>query len=142
MKPNLFFSMAALSAGLLFGFGMSLSGMIDPVKVIGFLDLAGDWDPSLAFVMGGALMVFIPGYRILIKPRSKPAAAESFAISKLTHIDKPLIVGAVLFGLGWGIAGICPGPAISSLSFGNLQMLGFVMSMVIGSLIAKKLQKQ
>ncbi|WP_264876029.1 YeeE/YedE family protein [Vibrio agarivorans] len=141
MKPNFLFSVSALSAGLLFGLGMSLSGMIDPDKVIGFLDLAGEWDPSLAFVMGGALAVFVPGYQLLIKPRSKPVAAESFSISIKRAIDKPLIGGAVLFGLGWGLSGICPGPAITSLSFGNGQMLLFVLAMVGGSLLVQKVQK-
>ncbi|MDR9830456.1 YeeE/YedE family protein [Vibrio sp. FNV 38] len=140
MKSTFLFSVIALISGLFFGFGMTISGMVDPVKVIGFLDLAGDWDPSLAFVMGGALLVFAPSYALIIKPRAQPIIAQSFSLNVKKQLDRPLIVGAILFGLGWGIAGICPGPAITSLPFGNIQIGGFVASMLIGSLIAKRFQ--
>ncbi|MGL6312400.1 DUF6691 family protein [Vibrio sp. WXL103] len=138
MKQGTVTSLTALVAGLLFGFGMSFSGMVDPQKVIGFLDLAGEWDPSLAFVMGGALAVFIPGYQWLVKPRAKPLAGESFSVSLKTAVDKPLVGGAVLFGIGWGITGICPGPAITSLSFGNPLICLFVLAMLAGSMIVTK----
>ncbi|OEF27625.1 YeeE/YedE family protein [Vibrio rumoiensis] len=129
------YSLASLFSGLLFGFGMVLSGMVDPDKVIGFLDVAGDWDPSLAFVMGGALLVFVPAYHLLIKPRQKPIDNSEFCIPNNKSIDKKLILGASLFGIGWGIAGVCPGPALASLSLMNTSLIAFVVSMLVGMLM-------
>lgn len=131
----------SLCAGLLFGLGMAISGMVDPHKVIGFLDVAGNWDPSLAFVMGGALLVFVPAYQVLIKPRRKPVAAETFSISINKHIDRKLVSGAALFGLGWGLAGICPGPVVSSLGANNGQAWLFLLAMLTGMWVAEKVQK-
>ena len=122
----------ALASGLLFGMGMMLSGMVDPNKVIGFLDVAGAWDPSLAFVMGGALMVFMPMYFLVIRPRQKPVCASTFSVSTKTEIDKRLLIGAGLFGVGWGLAGICPGPAVTSLPSLNGTMWAFFVAMLIG----------
>ncbi|NVD07978.1 YeeE/YedE family protein [Vibrio sp. JPW-9-11-11] len=126
------FRLTSLVAGVLFGLGMIISGMANPAKVIGFLDIAGVWDPSLAFVMGGALMVFMPAYHWLIKPRKAPVAAQSFCLAHHKKVDKRLLSGAVLFGIGWGLAGICPGPAMSSLGLGNIGVWIFFASMMVG----------
>ncbi len=129
---KLVFRLTSLVAGFLFGLGMIISGMADPAKVIGFLDVAGAWDPSLAFVMGGALMVFMPSYFLIIKPKQKPLVAEEFCLAKSTTIDSRLVSGAAIFGLGWGIAGVCPGPALSSLALGNPGVWIFFASMMVG----------
>lgn len=126
----------SLLSGLLFGVGMAVSGMIDPAKVVAFLDITGNWDPSLAFVMGGALLVFMPSYVILIKPRRQALNRETYCLPTKATIDLKLVFGAALFGLGWGIAGICPGPAVSSLLYGNIAILVFLLAMVCGSLLA------
>ena len=110
--------LTSLFAGLLFGLGMALSGMMDPARVTGFLDLAGAWDPSLAFVMGGALAVFMPGYFLLVKPRRLSLLGEPMARVPAPVLDRRLIGGAALFGIGWGLVGICPGPALSLISSG------------------------
>lgn len=126
------FRFTSLVTGLLFGLGMVISGMADPTKVIGFLDVAGVWDPSLMFVMGGALLVFMPAYFIVIKPKAKPLNALSFSLANNPHLDSRLISGAVIFGLGWGLAGICPGPAVSSLALGNRDVWVFFVAMLTG----------
>ncbi len=122
---------AALIAGLLFGIGLALSQMIDPAKVLAFLDIAGAWDPSLALVMLGALIVAAPAYALARKARG-PLYGESFSLPTRRDIDRSLVLGALLFGAGWGLAGYCPGPAIASLSFGLWQPLLFVLAMIIG----------
>ncbi len=129
---KLVFRLTSLVAGFLFGLGMIISGMADPAKVIGFLDVAGAWDPSLAFVMGGALMVFMPSYFLIIKPKQKPLVAEEFCLAKSKTIDSRLVSGAAVFGLGWGISGVCPGPALSSLALGNPGVWIFFASMMVG----------
>lgn len=121
----------AFVAGLLFGLGLTISGMINPAKVLGFLDIAGDWDPSLAFVMLGALVIAAPGY-LLAKRLRAPLCAASFAAPAKTQVDRRLIAGALLFGVGWGLVGYCPGPALASLGFGNTRTLLFVIAMLIG----------
>ena len=123
----------ALLSGILFGVGLTVSRMIDPSKVIGFLDVAGAWDPSLAFVMGGALLVTVPAFMIA-KKRDKTLLNIDLALPTKNDIDAPLIIGAVLFGLGWGLGGFCPGPAISALSFGLEKPLIFVAAMTVGML--------
>ncbi|NRB68081.1 MAG: YeeE/YedE family protein [Vibrio sp.] len=130
---------SALVSGLLFGIGMALSGMTNPENVIGFLDVTGAWNPSLAFVMGGALFVFTPAYHFLIKPQARALSGDVFSLSTKAHLDSQLIYGAALFGVGWGLAGICPGPAITSLAFGNVDIVIFLVSMVLGSLLARHL---
>lgn len=122
--------------GLLFGSGMIISEMVDPDKVLGFLNVTGDWDPSLVFVLGGALIVFTPIYHFFIKNRDK--AIDGEALPTVTHkdVDSTLIVGSIIFGIGWGLAGFCPGPVVSSLSGGNHVVLAFMLSMVIGMLCA------
>lgn len=126
---------AALLSGLLFGAGLVVSQMVDPAKVLGFLDIAGiaggTWDPSLAFVMGGALAVTAPGYWFILR-RKAPLAAPSFQVPTRRDIDAKLVLGAALFGIGWGLAGYCPGPAIASLVFGRLETAVFVVAMLAG----------
>lgn len=126
----------ALISGILFGLGLTISQMVNPNKVLNFLDISGHWDPSLALVMLAAVSVFGLGYKILIKPESKPILAQSFSLPSKTDIDKPLVIGAIIFGLGWGLAGICPGPAISNISAGEPKILGFIIMMLVGMKIA------
>ncbi|MCA2014619.1 YeeE/YedE family protein [Vibrio tritonius] len=129
---NMTFALVAAFSGVLFGIGMAISGMANPQKVIGFLDIFGAWDPSLLFVMGGALAIFMPSYRWLIKPRKAPVSSERFSLPNNQQIDRRLILGAAIFGLGWGLAGICPGPALASLTMGNSDVWIFVIAMVVG----------
>ena len=124
---------AALLCGVVFGLGLAISGMVNPAKVIGFLDITGRWDPSLALVMAGGLAVYILGFP-LIRKKARPVLAESFQIPTRRDIDPKLVIGAVLFGIGWGLAGFCPGPALTSLPFGFTKVYIFVGSMVAGSL--------
>jgi uncharacterized protein len=125
---------SALVAGLVFGIGLAVSQMISPAKVIGFLDIAGNWDPSLALVMGGAVMVTSVGFAIA-RRRSHPLLAESFQWPTGTLIDARLIIGGALFGAGWGIAGYCPGPAIASIGFLQPGTLLFVGAMLTGMIL-------
>lgn len=124
-------SATALVSGMLFGLGLVISGMINPAKVLGFLDIAGDWDPSLALVMLGALLIAAPGYWFA-RCLSKPLCGASFAPPTKTTIDQDLIKGALLFGIGWGLVGYCPGPALASLGFGNGGTALFVAAMLFG----------
>lgn len=117
--------------GLLFGLGLILSGMTDPGKVIGFLDLAGLWDPSLALVMGGAIAVGFFAFAIA-KKRTVNFLGGALHLPKSNPIDKPLVMGAVLFGAGWGLAGFCPGPGLVSLASGNAKGAFFVAFMLVG----------
>jgi uncharacterized protein len=122
---------AALATGLLFGTGLAVSRMVDPARVLGFLDVAGTWDPTLAFVMAGALGTTWVGYRMALR-RPKPVLAEQFILPTRRDIDVRLIAGAVTFGIGWGLAGFCPGPAVASLAYGNTRSLLFVAAMASG----------
>ena len=131
-KSKKFRIVGGLISGLLFGAGMIVSGMADPEKVIGFLDLTGNWDPSLAFVMGGAVAVFTPIYHFVIKKRTTAISGDNFTWTNSNKIDRNLILGAVIFGTGWGIAGFCPGPAITSIDTGSNIVLAFVLSMIVG----------
>jgi uncharacterized membrane protein YedE/YeeE len=130
MKSNL----TALLAGLIFGLGLTVSQMVNPDKVLSFLDIFGDWDPSLALVMGSALIVTALGYFIAGK-RDTPLFAKKFEIPGKREIDAPLAIGAVLFGVGWGLVGLCPGPAISAFSLGGLKVLGFFAAMASGMVV-------
>ncbi|QWL65383.1 YeeE/YedE family protein [Aeromonas jandaei] len=130
--------LTSLFAGLLFGLGMAISGMVDPARVTGFLDLAGAWDPSLAFVMGGALLVFMPGYFLLVKPRRQSVLGEPIAAVPAPKLDRNLVGGAALFGIGWGLVGICPGPALSLISSGQPMILLFIAAMVAGILLVER----
>ncbi len=122
---------AALLCGLVFGFGLALSGMLNPVRVLGFLDVAGDWDPSLAFVLAGAVVVSAGGY-LLSRRLVRPVLAPTFDLPTGRRIDPRLVGGAALFGIGWGLAGFCPGPAIASLSLGYGKSALFVVAMLVG----------
>ncbi len=127
----------ALLSGMLFGVGLAVSGMINPAKVIGFLDFAGDWDPTLAFVMVGALLVSIPAFRwILSRPR--PVLENTFDLPKKTAVDGRLLGGAALFGVGWGISGFCPGPAVAALVSGRSSVFVFMAAMLAGMAIYKR----
>jgi len=117
--------------GVLFGFGLLISGMSNPQKVLSFLDITGNWDPSLLFVMGGAVLVGLAGFYIVSK-RSEAFFGGALHIPTRRDISKPLIIGSLVFGAGWGIAGFCPGPAIASLGSGHLKALAFVISMLVG----------
>lgn len=128
---------AALS-GLLFGLGLLASGMTDPAKVKGFLDLFGAWDPSLAFVMGGAIAVGLIGFRFA-KGRATAWSGDAIDLPKPKSIDFRLVLGGVLFGVGWGIAGFCPGPALVAASAGSLPGVGFVVAMLAGMTIHGRL---
>ena len=130
--------LAALFSGLLFGFGLTLSGMTNPAKVVNFLDLTGHWDPSLGFVMGGGLLVTLPAF-FLARRRRAPLLDSRFHFSPRSDIDARLIVGAALFGAGWGLAGLCPGPAIASLWRGAPVILVFVAAMAAGMLLNDRL---
>ncbi|WP_432697546.1 DUF6691 family protein [Marinobacterium sp. YM272] len=123
---------AALVAGTLFGFGLAVAQMIDPAKVLNFLDLTGTWDPSLAFVMAGGLAVNALLTPFILK-RGKPLLAEFFQLPKKVQIDKRIVFGGIIFGVGWGIAGYCPGPMITSLSFANSDILTVFAAFVVGT---------
>ncbi len=123
----------ALLAGLLFGAGLALSGMVNPMKVVNFLDIFGTWDATLIFVMGGGLAVTLLGYRLVLR-RERPFYAEAFHLPLRASIDRRLVGGAALFGVGWGLTGFCPGPAIASLVFGLWPSVVFVLAMAVGML--------
>lgn len=129
-----------LLLGLLFGIGLVISGMADPAKVLNFLDLAGSWDPSLAFVMGGAVIVAFFGYRVVLS-RKRPLMAADFQLPKRSAIDGRLVAGAAIFGLGWGLGGFCPGPALTSLGLAETGTLVFVPAMFAGMLAARWLTR-
>lgn len=126
----------ALISGLVFGIGLALSGMLDPSKVAGFLDLFGTWDPSLAFVMGGGVIVNFIGYHLFIKGK-KPIFAKQVSLSDKTAIDRPLLIGAGLFGIGWGVGGLCPGPGVASLMLDPSMAAGFVLFMAAGLVLGR-----
>ena len=123
-------------AGALFGLGLTVSGMVDPAKIIGFLDFAGDWDPTLAFVMGGALWITIPAFRLILK-RPRPVLADQFDLPTKRDVDSRLLAGSAIFGIGWGLAGFCPGPAVTALASGLAPVFAFVATMVAGMAVYK-----
>ncbi|WP_375765271.1 YeeE/YedE thiosulfate transporter family protein [Archangium gephyra] len=135
MRPSL----SAFLSGLIFALGLGLGGMTDPANVIGFLDIAGDWDYRLAFVMGGAIAVHA-ALRPLIHKRERPLFAEKFPSFSISWVDCKLLVGAGLFGVGWGLGGYCPGPALTSLASGATQVFIFVPAMFAGMYLAQVLQ--
>ena len=126
----------SLIAGIIFGIGLTISQMIDPAKVLGFLNVFEKWDPSLAFVMFGALIISSPFFH-LFKKNKKPIFADNFSYSNNKEVNKKLIMGSSLFGAGWGLAGLCPGPAIASLALLNLNSLNFVVFMFAGFYLVK-----
>lgn len=133
--------LSALIAGLVFGAGLSVSNMIDPNKVLGFLDIAGDWDPSLALVMAGALAIAIPGFR-WVRKQQRPVLDTRFHVTDKTELDRPLLIGAAIFGIGWGMTGYCPGPAVANLAIGNAEALLMVVSVYAGFWIAGRLPRK
>ena len=130
-------NVVSLFCGIVFGIGLVISEMINPEKVLGFLNIFKNWDPSLAFVMIGALIVSTPVFH-LFKNKKKPLFSSNFLISSNKEVDKKLIIGSVLFGCGWGLIGLCPGPAITSLALLNINSVFFVTSMFVGFYIASK----
>ena len=121
-------------SGILFGLGLTISGMINPAKVIGFLDVAGNWDPSLALVMASGLAVTVPGFHFILKQK-RPLFEAKFFLPGKADIDLRLIGGAVLFGIGWGLAGLCPGPALAGITSLDTSVLSFVAAMLAGMLL-------
>lgn len=127
---------SALGAGFLFGIGLWVSGMANPRKVLGFLDITGDWDASLMLVMGGAVAVTLVAFRLVLK-RPAPLFDKIFFIPETKSIDFPLIAGSAIFGIGWGIGGYCPGPALTALSTLSTESVVFVAAMIAGGLLHK-----
>jgi uncharacterized membrane protein YedE/YeeE len=126
----------ALIIGAIFGTGLAIAGMLNPSKVVGFLDIFGDWDPSLAFVMGGGVLVNAIGHRLVMK-RKAPVQCATFSMPTSTNIDKPLVIGSAIFGVGWGLAGLCPGPVVASLLLNGQAMLPFFGLMIAGLLVGR-----
>ena len=124
----------ALAAGVLFGLGLTVSGMVNPARVLGFLDIAGDWNPTLAFVLGGAVVVAGAGFA-LARRRTTPLLEPTFHAPARTGLDGRLIGGALIFGVGWGLVGYCPGPALAALALGRWETLLFVLAMLAGMVL-------
>jgi uncharacterized membrane protein YedE/YeeE len=137
MRENL----VALGTGILFGLGLGISQMIDRERVLGFLDIIGNWDPTLAFVMGGAVLVTLISFRFILR-RSRPLFGSKFYVPTRQDIDRNLVLGAALFGVGWGIAGYCPGPAITATVLGKANPFIFLVAMLVGSLAYEALSSQ
>ena len=128
---------APLASGLLFGIGLAVSGMVDPLKVLGFLDVAGAWNPTLAFVMGGALVVAAPAFW-LARRRAGPWFAPRFEWPTATRVDRPLLVGAALFGVGWGLVGYCPGPALAGVTVMGHELVWFLPAYAVGAALVRR----
>lgn len=125
-----------LASGLIFGIGLTISGMVNPGKIINFLDLAGAFDATLIFVMGGAVIVTAIGYYFVLQQK-RPYFADRFHLPTVSDIDLRLAGGAALFGVGWGLTGFCPGPAIASLAFGHKESVVMLIAMAVGALVAR-----
>lgn len=125
-----------LVLGLIFGVGLVISGMSDPAKVLNFLDLAGAWDPSLAFVMGGAVIVTFFGYKLVLK-RDRPVVGTRFRLPTRTELEPRIFAGPAIFGFGWGLSGFCPGPALTAIGLAAPGTLVFVPAMIIGMWLAR-----
>lgn len=132
---------SAFIAGLLFGIGLIVANMVDPQKVLSFLDITGKWDASLALVMAAGLTVFSSGYFLLVKTRNAPLLGGHFFIPERKVIDNKLLVGALFFGIGWGISGICPGPALANVLTGDIKIFVFIGFMLVGMYCARILIK-
>jgi uncharacterized membrane protein YedE/YeeE len=126
----------ALIIGAVFGTGLAIAGMLNPSKVVGFLDIFGDWDPSLALVMGGGVLVNAIGHRFVMKLKA-PIQCATFSMPTSTKFDKPLVIGSVIFGVGWGLAGLCPGPVVASLLLSGQAILPFFGIMIVGLLVGR-----
>jgi uncharacterized membrane protein YedE/YeeE len=127
-------------SGVLFGAGVTISGMVNPMKVLNFLDIFGTWDATLILVMGAGLLVTLIGYQIIFR-RKAPLYAPTFRLVRSQDIDAKILGGAALFGVGWGLSGFCPGPAVASLVFGRVESITFVIAMAAGMLVTKQIQK-
>lgn len=136
MKNNLI----ALIAGIFFGLGLTISEMVDPARVIGFLNITGNWDPTLALVMATALLVALPSFTFILRCH-RPLCADKFSLPDKKNIDMPLIIGASLFGVGWGLGGFCPGPAITALVTLSPDVIVFVLAMLTGYFIVNLAKK-
>ncbi len=136
MSRTLLRNLAALAGGVLFGLGLSLAQMTNPDKVLNFLDISGPWDPSLLLVLGGAVLLTTLGYALVFK-RGAPLWDSLFHLPLPKAIDRPLVIGSALFGIGWGIAGYCPGPAIASIGLGNPEALWVVPAIVAGAALQR-----
>ena len=132
--------MVALLIGAVFGGGLYLAGMTNPSKIVNFLDIAGTWDPSLIFVMGGGIPVAAIGFFIL-KKREKPLIFDEIQVPTYGVIDRPLVIGSVLFGVGWGVSGLCPGPAFASVLLEPAIIIPYLMALVLGSLAYDRIQR-
>ena len=130
--------LTAALAGVLFGFGLLLSGMTNPANVLGFLDIAGNWRPALAFTMAGAILVSAPAFSYMRRSR-RTLDGEGVTFPDRVKIDRPLVVGSALFGIGWGLSGLCPGPALIVLTGGSAEAIVFVASLALGMVIARRL---
>ena len=128
--------LVSLVAGVVFGLGLAVAEMTNPLKVLDFLDLAGHWDPSLAFVMGGAVLVTLVAFRFVLR-RAVPLYGDRFHLPTLTQLDRKLLGGAALFGIGWGLAGYCPGPALATILSGNSETWLFVPAMLVGGALQR-----
>ena len=133
------FKFFAFLAGFLLSFGISYSGMINPNKILAFLDVAGDWDPTLLFVLGGAVVVTLITFRFVMR-MPKPLLSHKFMLPTLTKADRPLIIGQLLFGIGWGLIGYCPGPVFSALALGYAEPVIVMAAMIAGAFLYKWLQ--
>ena len=144
-SKSLFYYLSVFIAGAIFAIGLQVAAMVDPNKVKGFLDVSGLWDPSLALVLFAALVVFSIGFKLLIQPRiaqdSTPLLSASFHLPTRKNIDKPLIIGAILFGAGWGISGLCPGPTLVNLVHFDAKLIAFFVMMLIGMQLAGLLKR-
>ncbi|PRQ04682.1 hypothetical protein ENSA5_05960 [Enhygromyxa salina] len=140
MSPATRQQLVALISGLVFALGLGVAGMTNPHKVLNFLDLFGDWDPSLALVMGGAILVYAPIYRVLVR-RDAPRFGDRFHWPTAKDVDARLVLGAVAFGVGWGLAGFCPGPALVAVTSGTLPVLTFFAALVAGMIAARLVMK-
>lgn len=136
MKTQTLRTLMGYVAGLLFGLGLGISGMTDPARVLGFLDVAGAWDPTLVFVLGGAVVTNFIGYRLVLR-RAYPLVGERFQLPTRQDLDVRLIGGAALFGIGWGLSGYCPGPAFASLGGLTVPLLAMLIAMVAGWFLAR-----
>ena len=133
-------TLPSLIVGLIFGAGLTLSDMVNPARVLAFLDVAGDWDPTLAFVMGGALIPSSIAYWV-VRHMNRPLLGGQFRIPASRELDRKLLAGAALFGVGWGLVGLCPGPAVAGLAFGHWQLWLFSAAMLGGMLLHKAAEK-
>ena len=139
MMKNIFIP---LTSGIIFGIGLIIAGMTNPAKVMGFLNVFGNWDPSLMFVMGGAIVISMPAFMFIGKKMSAPLfnKEEGFSQQLKKNIDSPLVLGSAMFGIGWALVGFCPGPAIAALTSGSTGTIGFVLSMVFGWWLTRKIK--